>query len=171
MIPGFKILILAALASGQAHAQDQDAEMKVEEPAGVSAPPIDPDKEARTWNPGGSSPVLSRSEKAALEERRKKVEEMAAEVREARKALENSGMKDRAERVKDLENLILTGTGKQEVGEKHLKRLEMLIEKAATAKDKQHEKALEKIEKKLEKQLEKERERQHRKEEKVKPRK
>lgn len=112
--------------------------MQVEEPAAIEAPPIDPDLDGGHWKARPASAHLNPTERAAYEERRKKVEEMAERVREKREAVEHSASVDRAARVRDLENLVL--------------------EKKERAKDKVREKKLERLEKRLEKSLEKNRE-------------
>lgn len=144
---------ILALALGTASSQVSALEMQVEEPASITAPPIDPDQEGGVWKNQGSSPSLSRAEKAALEERRRKVEEMSSRIREKRDALESSGLDGQAARVRILEDMLLDGAGAGNGDGQKLDHLEKVIEKKAQVQEKILEKKLDKIQKSLEKQL------------------
>lgn len=145
--PIFVLAFAACLAVIPAHSQD----MQVEEPETPAAPPIDPAQDAGSWQVRQTTAALSPAQRAALEERRKQVEAMTREIREKREALENSGQAEKADRVKDLENLILeSGSGAQA-----LEHLEKVLEKQSIAQEKNRTKKVEQLEKKLEKVIEK----------------
>jgi hypothetical protein len=133
----------------------QGASMQVEEPAGLEAPPVDPDLDGGHWKARPVSAQLNAAERAAYEERRKKVEEMAERIRGMREAVEHSAAADRAARVRDLENLVLEKDGRE--GSER-SRAERLLEKKERVQDKAVERKLERLEKRLEKSLEKNRE-------------
>lgn len=150
-------LLFAVMAIGPAWSQAPPPKMQVEEPGDLSHPPIDPDQDSRRWEAGKSA--LSPREQAALEERRRQVESMALHVREARRALEQAGGKDREDRARALEHLILDRAANDDA--RKLEQLDKLLEKASEAKEKKIQKSLEKqeqkaglIEKNLEKQVE-----------------
>lgn len=147
--------VLLTLAAGAAWGQG--LEMQVEEPASVTPPPIDPERDAGAWQPkaGSREAALSKAEQAAWKERRKQVEEMASEVREKREALLNSGQEDRAARIKELERLILDADQGGASSGKIQERLEKQLEKQAQAQEKQLEKLEKKLEKSLDEKLEK----------------
>lgn len=162
--PTLNPLLLALLISGAALADGLP--MQVDEPAHHAAPPIDPGLEGGHWKSKPSSPALNRLQRAAMEDRRKKVEEMATRIREKREAVENSGIGDKAARVKDLESLVLETDKDQEkdqvgiAGDSQDRRIrfENRLEKRKAAQEKALERKRDKLEKKLEKSLEKQRE-------------
>lgn len=153
-------LVLLALACAGAHGQG--LEMRVEEPAAMPAPPINPDADARAWEMESLKADLNRVERAAYEARRKRVEELTSQVRAKREALVNSEVGERAARVKDLENLVLENSP-EGAKEGQRVRKDKILEKQGKAREKALEKKMEKLEAKLEKRLEKQKEKLDRK--------
>lgn len=145
----WKAAALAALVLAVA-GRSQTLEMQVEEPV-LASPPIDPDRDIGPWKGPPANPTLSKAQRIAYEKRRKLVESLAAEVRAKREALLHSTDADRADRVKELEELILDPA----VDADRLNRLEQRLEKQAEAKARSLEKKLEKLENKAEKSIEK----------------
>jgi hypothetical protein len=160
--------ILAFLLAGAALADGLP--MQVDEPLDQALPPIVPSLDAGSWKARVSTSALNAQERAALEERRKQVEDMASRIREKREALENSGSEDRAARVKDLEGLVLDkddAKGPGEVPDRR-ERFENRMEKRKAAQEKALERKREHLEKKLEKRLEKSLEKKKERPDKVK---
>jgi hypothetical protein len=108
-------------------------EMRVEEPDNPSSPPIDPEKESVMWHAGGHNTAADR---AAIQERRRKVQELAEKIREKREAVEQSSGADREREARELKDLILDG-------DKELNKKEKLSEKQIEKRQEIREKQLE----------------------------
>jgi hypothetical protein len=148
--------LLAATLGGMgfASAEAPTLEMRVEEPSALSAPPIDPVREADPWKAGPRKSGPTRKERAAMEERRKLVEAMAEDIRARREALESAEKGEREGRIKDLQELLLDPVDSRESGPGHAERLDGLMERKSEAAARQMEKKQAKLEEKLEKAIE-----------------
>jgi hypothetical protein len=159
MIEATRLLLVAALAgSGIARAEAPALEMRVEEPSAVSAPPIDPEREAAPWKAGRRKSGPTRHERTAMEERRKQVKAMAEEIRARRMALESAEEGEREGRIKDLQDHLLNPADSKETGADRVERLDDFLGKKTQAAARQLEKKQSRLVEKLEKALEKQEE-------------